>query len=494
MKLLLKLFYFIFVFGCSQLNAQKYLDSVYYFTQNDRASLLLEDSTFVIVGGSNVNVNYQDIHRLKFDGTILMSNSFTSNEDKYHCYKCLEENNQVLYYASNVLGNSFNEGIRFIKYNKSTLDTITTSKHFGNYFLHDLKFDSDSSFIVAGLHIHYDTISIPHVVYFEPYVARVDTNFTVLWEYIEPKSDNILTNGPSIDDIEIVGHSIYCTGSSAYVDGRNQYAFILKLNSISGLSEYYREYTNSQFGYAGMYVKLRQDGNFQYTMSRNTKSSLGNQQLLIGIMDSLGNILQERSIHRPDRYHMTEDLIELMDGNYYTAGNTYFYDRYGFGFKFSPNLDSIFYIDLIHGDLGDRNQIETFVETKDSMILHSGYFIDNVNPIETEVVQWFKLIDKQGCDTTNCGIGFYEYHLGELQMYPNPTYGQFVIRSNDQSFFDTPTHLKIYNLNGALVFNQQYQANEPIHVNLQKTAGLYQCILTDLKGNVLGMEKLVVIE
>jgi PKD repeat protein len=91
--------------------------------------------------------------------------------------------------------------------------------------------------------------------------------------------------------------------------------------------------------------------------------------------------------------------------------------------------------------------------------------------------------------TDTCPTGINEiYNYAQLQVYPNPTNGRFIISSTG---LPQKTEMEIYNMIGEKVFESQLTRNIT-QVNLQQPPGLYLCRIINSYGQLLLSTKVII--
>ncbi|NVK03763.1 MAG: T9SS type A sorting domain-containing protein [Flavobacteriia bacterium] len=399
-------------------------------------AMTVTDSSYVIATRRNATPR-ATIDFVKFDtaGAVVDSLVLTdSSWDFGNRPKTLHFRNNELYYAnSNSLGLRSAEVVFFtIKGNlqdtirthhfirRDTIQFNGTTWHVTGQDVWATEFDSDSTFIASGCQVRNGFVSPDSVLKYDLFVARFDTAYNLLWSTVVPEVDQFRgQEGPVGCDIELDAYGSMIVSGNPWFYTAAQLGFAARIRVSDGHLYWYREYPGGQDGLWGMYCVDNGDGTYQFVQNWSTHPTGGYNQVNIGQMDISGNILQQKRYFKPNRVQATIDLLKTSDGDYYTAGVSYFREFYSFGFKFDASLDSIFAIDLVYDQVGNRSEIYSFKEEPNSSrIIHAGLYVGSSAPGANS---WLKQIDLRGCMVSNCDISVRENDAPTLvSIYPNP--------------------------------------------------------------------------
>ncbi|MCR9154584.1 MAG: T9SS type A sorting domain-containing protein, partial [Bacteroidetes bacterium] len=262
-----------------------------------------------------------------------------------------------------------------------------------------------------------------------------------------------------------------------------------------GNNLWYKEYPGN-LGMSGMYCVDNGDGTYQYVQNWWTRIQGDANDIMVGRMDTLGNILTSKRLGKINRMQFAQGLLKTQDGNFYVSGIGYFSNFHSYGFKFSPQGDSLWYRTYHHDDSLDLAYVESFKEDGAGNLVHFGYHGNNVNPNPGNgIFAWLYRTDEHGCIFQDCHLSQEEIAaLPKLSLYPNPSKGRFYIEIEASQ--DFPCVLEIYNTDGALLESHSlvspYQSRLVIDTPLNP--GHYFVLLRDKQGTELALSKLLLID
>ncbi len=475
-----------------------YTNVINYIAHNGRPSLEVGGvNTYYVANVLNIwPYSYMQYAKLDTNGNVLDTLTILWDQSKVYtgdCPKGLEENNGVLYhaYSDAVVGTGLDT--MAIILGKIKLDLSDTIKH--QYYVPQnggaaraeaIRFDSDSTFILTATNAFYTGDTFPNAEYkFNVLVARLDTSFNVLWETIIPDSDSTRNYGHVPDDITLDGYgTILITGSPFHLIRYNE-AFAARLRVSDG-QLLWRRVDTGAMGIQGMYAVDHGDGTYRYVQNWKASPTNNFHKFHIGILDTNGNILQDKEYGLEERRHVAVDLIKLRDGNYYASGTSYFGGPKGLGFKFTPNLDSLWMRLFWHDTITDFSQLDAFKEDSSGMIVHTGWHASD------KLYNWLFRIDTRGCDTSNCNISIYEEPEIDKrwQVFPNPSSGPITI-DHPELYAQGTINIQVMNMQGAIIHRQDYAPSEPIPLQIP-TSGSYYVIIRNSKNEVIGLKQVVI--
>ncbi|NVK04335.1 MAG: T9SS type A sorting domain-containing protein [Flavobacteriia bacterium] len=432
--------------------------------------MAVTDSSIALVEVKNITPSTPHIRFVNFDTNGQVLDTLTLRDSSWQlggCSKCLHFNRGKLYYAATNFTGLRSSELLFLKVRPDLGDTIikktvrildtnligqyTWLRTSGNAWA--TKFDTDSTFILTGYSFRKTFIAPDSVSKYDLHVARFDTAFNLLWSTTVPEVDQTRPEGPIGGDIEIDTYGSVLITGNPYRYSPARLGFAARLRRTDGQLIWYKEYPGGQHGLWGMYCVDNGDGTYQFVQNWSTTPTGGNNYINAGVMDTLGIIIQEKRFLSPSREHAPVDLIRTSDGNYYTAGTTYYGETYSFGFKFTPTLDSLFAIDLYHDQIGNRSEVFNFQEESDGFIVHGGMYIGSSAP---GVNSWLIRIDPQGRDTSNCGIGVPEHPQPvAFTFYPNPADHRLIIEWNPQELSMTEGKVFVFDMVGRMLFSKR---------------------------------------
>lgn len=432
------------------------------------------------------DIQYYNIAR--FDSTGQFEKEFTFFTDSLrvfqNCAKCVHVHRRSLYHVIGPFLNSnapyallykFNLGLDSIQ----NVDTLWVPPiDFGldsteAIQVRATEFDSDSTFLLTGIVAAQP--SPAHQYRYDLFLARVDTNFNVLWMKVVYDNNLLRPYGLIGGDIEIDAYGGIVVTGNPYFWGF-QTGFAARFRASDGQLLWKREYTpDLGFGISNMFVVDNQDGTYQYAMNEWSRTDGAANLIRNGTMDTLGNIITssyfgKRNDTPEPLANWAQDLIRTNDGNYYLAGLGYASTNFGFGAKFTRTGDSLWYREYTHGgwnyvgNLGypkEQGWIEWFTQKSDSSFLHIGWNINNYSQV---VNTWILNTDKYGCDSLGCEtIGLEESTLAKAQwrIHPNPTTNLLHISFEASEPLTRSEHfnIQLINMQGQVIFAQEYEAS-----------------------------------
>ncbi len=490
-----------FLFLCLMLSAVVFgqpLDTLYERGSDSKSAILqLANGDYITANNKNTELSRLQYTKIDPSGTIVDTLDIDYPDTLValmQCPRCLAEKNGFIYTSFTEFFSSDSARIRLLKIDNSTFDTTLTTTYLHNpqtHFGHQswsMEFDSDSTFILSGNAAR--MISATTAKY-DLMLAKFDANFHLLWEtYVQDTVIGRLA-GPQGMDILIDSFGKILVTGTAYQFPFVGYeiAFAARFDS-DGNNLWYREY-NDSLGAAGIFCVDNGNGTYQYVHNRWVESTGSVNDLYVGRMDTLGNLLTENRLGLRNRAQFAQDIIKTLDGNYYVSGVGYFGNHYSYGLKFTGTGDSLWYRNYYHDDTLDESYVESFFQDGDSNLVHIGYHINLVNPNRGNTVfSWLYRTDRHGCLFNNCDLSVEEFNaLPPLALYPNPAQGHFYL---DLPAGEKATLLALYNLQGALVETHTLDVppGDTVSISSPLPSGSYICVLRG-EGKPLGVARIM---
>ena len=468
----------------------------------DNASLAMDSTSYYI--GSVINTNVRLYHYTKIDflGNITDTLDLNFNDTITrieNCKECLQVHKGRLY---NMYTNfpkrtaSDSTTIVLSKIQLDLKDTIETKVFALNGYqavtVEASRIDSDSTFLISGLAARLVGANLQFK--YDLLLAKFDTSFNLIWVTTLPNNTpNNVPFGPIGGNIVLDKYGGVLVSGSPFVEPFPKMGFAARFNAKTGASYWYKEFKGDH-GVGGMYCANRDDGTYQFIQNWYTDSISSSIRFNIGVMDTMGNILSQKLVGENNRYQFCLGLIATLDGGYYAAGTGKYGDRYGFGFKFSSQQDSLWQGYYWHDDPWEFSWIATFQQKPDSNFVHFGSHFDHWNvPNGSKFYSWLLETDNHGCDTSGCNLGsedLQEIKGVEFSIYPNPSRGTFQIKFEDQQG-QGYYNLEIWDMLGRKVYEDAYWIEDRrMEVSTNLPQGVYNVILSK-DGYLLGSEKLV---
>ena len=479
----------------------QFLDTIYDLAHNARSSFsLLPSGNIIFSGMNNDNPSLYQYAKLDQQGKVLDSLNLQYNPDDYflaNCKKGLVVNRNKIYNSYTNFHSRDSIYVILSKLSLSPLDTLETKLYYADRSIYtathsiSMTLDSDSTFLLSGYLARW--VQQPDsVLKYDLFLTRFDTALNVIWETIVP-GDSVYGRryGPIGTDILLDSYGgILVTGNEFFYPFL-EIGFAARFDR-QGNHLWYKEY-NGNMGMSGMYCVDNGDGTYQYVQNWWTTTTGGQNDLHVGRMDTMGNILTNQRFGKVQRTQFAQDLIRTRDGNFYISGIGYWGNFHSFGFKFTPQGDSLWYRTYHHDDSLDLAYVENFQEDADSNLVHFGYHGDNVNPRPGNgIFSWLYRTDQHGCIFEDCQLSQEELKaLPRLGLYPNPAPGGrfFVERPAN----GRPAMLEIYNASGALLESHNLEPSRSRYrIHSALSPGSYLCLLRTKTGKELGIARVMI--
>lgn len=482
------------------LNAQ-YLNKIYTRGRNPKVTFTsVQDSLYLYGSVRNVDGSRYDYTLINSSGAILdtLDLDFPVPGHLFdNCRFCLNVRGDRIYNAYTNFVNNDSIFVILSQLSLNPLDTIRTFNYYPqsiNYtaaHAWSMKFDSDSTFLVSGLMGRWAQ-EPDSLLKYDLFLSKFDTAFNLIWETTVEDGVYGRRYGPIGTDIVLDNYGgILVTGNAFYYP-------ILELGFAARFDEngtklWYKEYPAS-LGMSGMYCVDNGDGTYQYVQNDWSKFTGGLNNLIVGRMDTSGNILSSQRFGKINRAQFAQDMIRTQDGNYYISGIGYLGNFHSFGFKFTPQGDSLWYRTYHHDDSTDVVYVEGFEEDSGGDLIHFGYHVNNVRPNPGNIAfSWVYRTDEYGCIFQDCHLSNEEIaQLPSIGFFPNPCDGEFRINLNRD--LEGPLFVEIYAVNGALLESHIVDDGRQEEVNIRSglTSGAYYVLLRSRNGEKLGVEKLLI--
>lgn len=494
---------FLFVSFSLQMTGQTpYLNEGYHYKLGALyGSLAFNDSSYFTAVRDNSEPSLYRYTRINNLGIISDSLNLSYPDSSVSTGlfgQCLNVNQDHLYNAYTkveygVLTNSWS--IVLSKIHLDLSDTVETKDFtlagYDYLYASASSFDSDSTFLITG---SVGRLVGPDSIFKEELLlAKFDTSFNLIWYTVmqDGKPWDAAYGFYGLDITVDNNEGILVAGTSDF-ESSPYSSFVARFDSKTGDSLWCKEFSHIN-GIGLMFCANRFDGNYQFLQRFYEKANHGDGYSKIGILDTLGNILIEKSIGTKGGESIFNELIQTLDGNYYAAGVHWNNGEYATGFKFSPQLDSLWQAFYWYDHPYDRSNINAFRQKPNGHIIHLGNYQGIINPPPYILQTWLFETDENGCDTSGCNLGIenkFTLETFEFSISPNPNQGAFKIKFEEQ-INRSNYQLEIWDMLGRRVGNKTYWIDGnsmDIKVNLPK--GVYQTILLK-NGNVLGTKKLV---
>lgn len=490
----------VFSFLFLPLPAQ-YLDTIYRRGNDAYTSFSLLNSGEILTAGSqNRNHHILEITKLNANGQILDTLNIHYNPNDFfiaNCTRGLLVQNDRVYHAYTNFYSRDSIHVTLAKLRLDSLDTIATKYYYINRassmgtHAWSMLFDSDSTFLLSGCVARW--VQEPDsVLKYDLFLSRFDTSLNLIWETTVSPTIYGRNYGPIGCDILVDSSGKILVTGNTFFYPILEIGFAARFDNM-GNNLWYREYSGN-IGMSGMYCVDNGNGTYQYVQNWWTTASGGQNDIIVGQMDSLGNILSLKRFGKIRRTQFAQDLIRTKDGNYYVSGIGYFGNFHSYGFKFSAQGDSLWYRTYHHDDSLDLAYVETFEEDPSGNLVHFGYHANNVNPNPGNgLFSWLYRTDENGCIFKDCDLRQDEIEsLPKLSLYPNPSKGSFFldITSKEKSLYV----LEIYNTAGALLESHLINDlnKERISIKSTLTRGEFFVVLRDKQGTKLGVSKILI--
>lgn len=479
----------------------QYLDTIYTRGRNASTSLTeLSDSSYLFCNIVNLNPHIYQYTKIGQDGLIIDTldlvypnpNAFLDN-----CSKCLHQINGYIYNVYTDFENPGSPSLILSKLTPKTLDTLFTTRYqydTGNYegtHAWAGTVVDNNALLITGYAARWTTDSI---LKYDLFVTKFDTSFNVVWETTVSDRFQGRHYGPVGCDIVLDSYGKILVTGNPYFYTPHQIGFAARFDA-NGNKLWYKEYPTT-YGSSGMFCLDNGDGTYQFVQNSWSVANGGNNYLNVGKLDTMGNILINKQLGQPGQLQMAQDLIKTKDGNFYVSGLSYYGNHHGFGMKFTPDGDSLWFRRYYHQDIFDLTWVEAFHEDEDSNLVHVGYFIDSYNaPVGNNVYSWVYRTDQFGCDIEDCQLSVADFApLQVLRLYPNPSSGKFWI-----DFPEDETgliFLEIYSLDGSLQESHEFQVgiSRSIEVQTSLEPAQYICILKNESSVEIGVSKIIIHE
>ena len=489
------------------LNAQRFSKTDLSFGGASRPALLFVNSDIVIADEDQDSLGLLQIGLFDSLGTKIFHKSYDYYKSPDSvlrvtpCFKCLKANGGSYFLAQTDFIVADSGFVRFTKFNYN-LDTLFTQKHLefqnGQPVIRDMKFDTDSTFVVSGL-----LFRLTNYNKYDLWVAKFDTAFNPIWELRIPDTIPGMNGGYFGNDLVIdqYGSCLVTGRANHYVptQSNSDHSFAARIDLQTGALRWFYSF-NQDLGSQNIAALDNGDGTYSFARMEilgfwpNTINYAYPTRMRFGRIDTLGNVVYDTAIGPELPYFRFEDLIRTSDGNFYVAGDIQVLPG-NFpisAYKFTPQGDSIWMRSYYHlNDSADRNHIWAFQEAPDSGFLHLGRLIDVDNDIDSVRTLHFYMLktDSYGCLQEGCqSIGIEESHFKPtgLSAYPNPSNDVLNLESKllDEVYYE------LYNSVGQLMHSGQFQ--QKVRIDLSGIAPGVYMLKSRAKGVALGSQKIII--
>mgnify|MGYP005842227631 CR=1 FL=1 len=368
---------------------------------------------------------------------------------------------------------------------------------FGNkdtsFQAYDLKFDTDSTFLVSGLLYHEpDSFSFK----WDMYVARFDTALNLLWQTIQPDTLPQMNNGYKPRDITLDAYGSIIVSGEAIATTNSpilpavEYSFAARLNRLTGEVKWVRHYYLPPFGNAELFTHDRGDGHYYFTQSIHVEPNPSPfnpghiaERVRFGIMDSNGRVVSDTSYGSFFNNFVFRDMMLTHDGNFYLAGiraSSIPPFDWSAGFKVSPQGDSLWFRRYYFlNDSTDITDMWCYTQLPDSSLVHMGLYVDWDNDINGSRRQygWFLKTDRYGCMQKGCqsiGIAEYQANFGDWSTYPNPARRVLNLTHRGGERLAKAEQLRLYDMQGRRLLSREISGSGPWFIEVHSlSSGSY---------------------
>lgn len=435
------------------------------------------------------NYQYLELTRLDYFGNVsgqITLDSISSTYLNPHyipCDNCLQIKGEKLFYAYGETDQAAIQGnfpLILASFHKDLSDTIRTHRiHIPgqrSIIPLGLRFDTDSTFFLAAWT---STVQNEQSAYF----AKFEDNFQLIWDTLLPRASfRNAYDAPLGILIDPYGYALVSGGYS----GRDSAAAsITRFALDSGNIDWHINY-NAPDSVGNIYAAMRNDGNYQLIKEIRTE----NHVILMetAVMDTNGQIVNSERFGIPNRHLKLSGLIPSKDGNFYAAGDFYYGRSKPFGFKFSPQLDSLWirpywYRDTTFNDI----RINKIAQRPDSLFIHAASIF--TYPFNTDSTLFVFTSNREGYNSYNQSIiSKPEFRKGNWQLYPNPSRGTLLLESD----YNGPVLIAISDAGGKLIYEKELSTVQKISINTGLKPGIYWLEMHSPEGQVLFQRKLMI--
>ena len=455
-----------------------YFNQKHTVTGNAKVAGGITDS-YIFTASMTPDRRYYQIAR--FDSVGHLEKDFLYDKDTIGdydgCARCMEIHRGKVYTAANHFQNDNSPPyIVLIKLDEALsgvehLDTLFAPIPYDQGIqVWGMTRDSDSTFLLTG-EVVIETRPLPNINWrHDPFVARVDTNFNLIWFTAIP--DPIVHRFLGLIGQDLVVDSyggIMVTGSPPFW-GLQLHAWAARLRQRDGQLLWRKEYTDG-FGYSGLYVVDNGNGTYQYAMNKRISDLIITDLVQHGVMDTMGNRLSSHLIgNRSDldgspspRENTIIDLVKTPDGHYYAAGMGYYGWFFGIGMKFTATGDSLWYREFSSAPFAPQGwptewvMLENFFQKPDGSLVHIGFSRYTSGPSPWYV--WLYGTDANGSG----GIGLSDPEiLPQLRAFPNPLQDRLYLSWEGNPHQEL--RYRLQNLNGQNLLEGVYNTQTGINV------------------------------
>lgn len=360
------------------------------------------------------------------------------------------------------------------------LKTYTDTSQNEEYFYHcDIATDGD--ILLAGQRIPFIFIGNPN--YMSGLILKLDSTGALQWsktyrtpdnKYTAIKSAEFLNNG----NILAVGYNDRNAANGQYTYIKRSPLFML-LDSTGNIL--YQLYETNRYRGVG-YIKPDVNGGYFYggsldTFITNNPANIQNQPQFIAHLDDSFRITWEHSFADINGKRGTYNFKQTRDSGYIVVGSSLKTNDTlltgGWAARFNKHgqmlWEQTYYTDYTQGDCWLINA----AEQDDGGFIFCGMARTQAT-IQYFQQVWLVRVDSMGCPSMQCQFPTKAEVLPplakgqELQVYPNPTTGQFTLRSSAAGVFS------LYDLQGREVYRRTVAAGDtPLQLPPTITPGVY---------------------
>jgi hypothetical protein len=471
--------------------------NVLQFPGNNNASVLENDTGYVLLQQGNPQANYFFQHHYNKTGQFLKRDSITMPAFYEDSPQSLVDYKGGYLKLATLLYSLDSAEVSLIHLSKS-LDTLKTI----SYSYQDLVISEG-----FGLHYIRDNLILilgRHTGRFNGYrkalALALDSNFQPLWDTIYAPANQNEPGGYAFYDAVLMGdggflfsglNGFYFSNSNSKPKG-----LLLKTDSL-GQEEWRLELSGPEGNNEVLLQKLS-DSTVAFVTARiDSPDTQPFTRLRMGIVNSNGIITKDTAFGSLTRNMQIQFFESTKDGNFIAGGYAQGLGFKSYAIKFKSNGEIIWFREYFFGnEIGiDIGELASLIFTQDGGLLFAGSFFD-ADGLGTH--QWLVKTDSFGCLVPGCqNIGLREASAGKptnFKVYPNPAWARVTVTwSWFEAGLTAPLEFKILSPQGQLLNNyrvENYQNNQQV-LNLEALAtGTY---LLEISSNekVLDVQRLV---
>lgn len=413
--------------------------------------------------------------------------TFNSNFVNFHfmpCDNCLQVKGEKLFYAFSIFDQASNSA--FAQYplilsvlNKDLSDTVRqkriTIPGLRTFTPGSMRFDTDSTFILAGQ--GFDRFNGYH-----HYIAKFEDNLNCIWDTTIAQQAYYAYQGPSAILIDPYGYALITAGG---IVNQNNASYMLRISLDSGRVDWEIK-TDSTDNVGDIYCAMRPDSHYQ--IIREIQTPTHAVLMEAAVMDTNGQIVNSKRFRIPDRLVELHGLTSSLDGNFYAVGTFYYGNWQAFGFKFNPQLDSLWLRPYWYDDsIRAKVRIQDVAQRPDSLFIHVGNIVSR--PYFGDSSLYVFTTNQEGWNKHNQSINSsLALPTENWSFYPNPSSGLLHLKTN----YRGALRLCVFNLQGQKVLEQHRPLGLRRSFKTKLEPGVYWFMVFDAKEDLRTKEKIVI--